>query len=341
MPNYKHGGNITAFAKEIGADVSEVIDLSSNINFLKPQINIDFNSLEIAPYPNYDKLEHAIAHLYQVKQTELELFNGATTAIYTLFRELNLNHATLYTPCYLEYKKAAHAYNYSIEFIDRFKNIEQEVKENSFVIFVNPSTPDGKFYDIEKLMLKWIEKKCTILIDESFLDFTPFESAIKYLKTYDKLYILKSMTKFYSSAGIRVGALLSNEKNIKAIKVKEPLWKISEFDSQYLQAALKDKTFVEKAKVLNKENRALLNEVLKNSNLIEKVYPSTANYILIKLKIIKAEELQKRLIPYKIMIRDCFNFDGLDNAYVRIAVKDKHSIQTLEKTLKKALKNEP
>ncbi len=333
MPNYKHGGNITAFANEIGCDVSEVIDLSSNINFIKPHINVDFNSLEIAPYPNYDKLENAIAELYHVQKEEVELFNGATTAIYSLFRELNLNHATLYAPCYLEYKKAAHAHNYSIEFINRFEDIEQEVKENSLVIFVNPSTPDGKFYDIEELMKKWIEKRCTLLIDESFLDFTPFESAIKYLKSYDKLYILKSMTKFYSSAGIRVGALLSNAKNIKAIKAKEPLWKISEFDSHYLQSALKDNSFIKKAREANEAHRKILESLLKSSPLVEKVYPSRANYLLIKLKNIDATELQKRLLPYKIMIRDCHNFDGLNNHYVRIAVKDNYAIKRLKEAL--------
>ncbi len=333
MPNYKHGGNITDFAKEINCNISEVIDLSSNINFIKPQITIDFNQLNVSSYPNYDKLYRAIAKLYQVEPHQIELFNGATTAIYTLFRELNLTDANLYAPCYLEYKKAAYLNNYNINFIHRFEDISQEVKENSFVIFVNPSTPDGNFYDIGKLMKHWISKKCTILIDESFLDFTPFESAVKYIKEYDKLYILKSMTKFYSSAGIRIGALLSNSKNINVIKEKEPLWKISEFDSHYLQAALNDKNFVKKARKINEEHRGLLKEILENSSLAEEVYPSCANYILIKLKDITAKELQKRLIPYKIMIRDCFNFDGLDNRYVRVAIKDKKSIQTLEEAL--------
>jgi threonine-phosphate decarboxylase len=333
MPNYKHGGDITAFANEIGCDISEVIDLSSNINFIKPKITIDFNNLEISPYPNYSKLAQAIAKLYQIEEDELELFNGATTGIYSLFRELDLNEVTLYSPCYLEYKKSAQLNGYHLNFINRFENINQEVQENSFVIFVNPSTPDGKFYKIDKLMKHWIEKKCTILIDESFLDFTPFESATKYIRAYDKLYILKSMTKFYSAAGIRVGALLSNKKNILAIKRKEPLWKISEFDSNYLQSALEDKTFAIKSKNINNENRELLEDVLVNSSLVKKVYLSSANYLLVKLQTIKAEEFQKRLLPYKIMVRDCSNFDGLDNSYVRIAVKDKISIKRLEEAL--------
>ena len=329
----QHGGNITAFAKEIGCQVSEVIDLSSNINFIKPKIEIDFNNLNISAYPNYDKLYNAIAKLYDVKTSQIELFNGATTAIYSLFRELDLNDVTLYSPCYLEYKKSAKLNGYRLNFIDRFENIEEEVKENSLVVFVNPSTPDGKFYDIDLLMKQWIAKNCTILIDESFLDFTPFKSAVPYLESYDKLYILKSMTKFYSSAGIRVGAVLSNEQNILALQKKEPLWKISEFDSHYLQSALSDENFVEKSRQVNDEHRKKLIEILENSAYVEKVYPSSANFVMVKLKNIDAPAFQKMLIPSKIMIRDCSNFDCLDETFVRIAVKNTLSLKTLGQCL--------
>ncbi len=83
------------------------------------------------------------------------------------------------------------------------------------VVFVNPSTPDGKYYDIKNLMQKWIKKRCTVLIDESFLEFTKNKSDLKYLKEYKNLYILKSMTKFYSCAGVRVATLISTKENIK------------------------------------------------------------------------------------------------------------------------------
>ncbi|MCK5853871.1 MAG: histidinol-phosphate aminotransferase family protein [Sulfurovaceae bacterium] len=329
---YQHGGNIKEFAKEIDCHIDEVIDLSSNINFVKPNIEIDFNTLNISAYPNYDKLYDAIAKLYQVKNEQIELFNGATTAIYALFRQLNLNHCTLYTPCYLEYKKSAELYGYEIDFIDRFTDIEKNIQDKSLVIFVNPSTPDGKFYNIEKLMKKWIKKECTILIDESFLDFTPFESATKYLD-YSKLYILKSMTKFYASAGIRIGAIISNRENIKTIQQQEPLWKISQFDSHYLQSALRDEEFIKKSRSLNNQNRNYLIQLLEKSNYIKKVYPSSANFIMVKLKNINAIKFQKLLIPHKIMVRDCENFDFLDDSFVRIAIKDIISLKMLKRVL--------
>ena len=333
MKTFEHGGQIEKFAFDLGCKVSEIIDLSSNINFVKPQINVDFNILDISSYPTYDKLYEKIAFNYAVKTSQIELFNGGSSAIFTLFKHFALETCTIYSPAYLEYKKAALNFDYELNLINRFENINQEVKENSFVIFVNPSTPDGKYYELEELMKTWIEKSCTILIDESFLDFCDKPSAIKYLETYDKLYILKSMTKFYSSAGIRVGTIVSTKENIEKLKEFEPMWKLSQFDSNYLQAALDDKLFKNISKAINIKNKIELENILKNSTLIEEVFESSANYLLVKLKNLKAKEFIELLKPYKIMIRDCSNFDFLDERFIRIAVKSSNANEILQKAL--------
>ena len=333
MKTFEHGGQIEKFAFDLGCKVSEIIDLSSNINFVKPQINVDFNTLDISSYPTYDKLYEKIASNYGVQCDEIELFNGGSSAIFTLFKHLNLNSCTIYSPAYLEYKKASLNFGYKLNLINRFENIDVEVKKNSLVIFVNPSTPDGKYYELEELMKKWIENSCTILIDESFLDFCDKPSAIKYLENYDKLYILKSMTKFYSSAGIRVGTIVSTKENIEKLKEFEPMWKLSQFDSIYLQNALEDKVFKSISIKINEKNRIELENILKSSTLVEEISTSSANYILVKLKDIKAKEFQERLKPYKIMVRDCSNFDYLDDRFVRIAVKSSSANDSLKRAL--------
>lgn len=331
MKEFQHGGDVKSFARKAKCQVKEVIDLSSNINFLKPKLDIDFNSLDISSYPNYDKLYKAISKHYNVMKSQIELYNGGSSAIFKLFENLKLKHCTIYSPAYLEYKKAAQNFGYEIELINRFKDMKKEVKKGSFVIFVNPSTPDAKCYNINELLNLWIKKECTILIDESFLEFTDYESTTKYLEEYDKLYILKSMTKFYSSAGIRVGTIISSKENIIKLREKEPMWKISTFDMNYLIEVLKYKSFYKKAKKRNKENLKLLCSTLEKHSFIKMIHQSEANYILVKLKDIKAKELQEKLLPYKIMIRDCSNFDFLGKKHIRIAVKSKKSIELLNK----------
>ncbi len=333
MTKYSHGGQVETYAAQLGCNISEVIDLSSNINFIKPQINVDFNELDISAYPNYEKLYESIAFNYKVLSTQIELYNGGSSAIFSLFKHLKLKHCTLYSPAYLEYKKAANLFGYKISHINRLNILEQEVDENSFVIFVNPSTPDGQLYGIDELMTYWMSRNCTILIDESFLDFTEGKSVCNYINQYDKLYVLKSMTKFYSSAGIRLGTLVSNEKSIKELQKTEPAWKLSQFDSIYLQEALKDSSFKTLSRAINVKNNILLEKILNESNLFSEVISSDANFILAKLKTKTAKQLQKAFNPHKILIRDCSNFDYLDERYVRFAVKSQEKMLKLKVAL--------
>ncbi|MDC0932482.1 aminotransferase class I/II-fold pyridoxal phosphate-dependent enzyme [Arcobacteraceae bacterium] len=331
--NFKHGGDVKGFAKEINCDVSEVVDLSSNINFIKPDIGIDFNDIDISSYPTYDELYNNIANLYGIENSELELFNGASSAIFSLFRFFNTRLCYIYSPAYLEYKKAASTFDYQVELINRFVDLDKEILPNSLVVFVNPSTPDGSFYDIDTLLSKWMEKNCTILIDESFIEFTIQKSCLEYINKYDKLYILKSLTKFYSCAGVRIGSVVSSSSNIKNIKKYEPMWKISELDMAYVNEVIKDTKFPQISKAINITNKEYLVKILKEFKYTNHIFDSSANFVLVQLKTITASQFQELLKPYKIMIRDCSNFDFLDEEFVRIAVKSSKNIDKLKKAL--------
>jgi len=342
MRPFQHGGDITAFAKICGCSLDEVIDLSSNINFVKPHIDVDFNTINIAPYPNYDSLYESIADHYGVAEDQMELFNGGSSAIFSLFQYIQTEalqsnaykhsslQCTVYSPAYLEYKKAAERFGYALHLIDRFGAMDAEVPQGSLVVFVNPATPDGVFYDIQPLLKKWHNRDCTVLIDESFIEFTPHTSATGYLEQYPNLFILKSLTKYWGAAGIRMGALLSSAQNIAAIRQTEPLWKLSAFDAAYIQAVLQDESFAKRSEIANQESRDYLLVLLQQSPLIKRIYPSEANFVLVELQGITAEELQERLIPYRVMVRNCENFDGLRKYHVRIALKEIEKLQRLK-----------
>lgn len=332
--NFKHGGDVKCFALEVGCKLSEVVDLSSNINFIKPDKNIDFNTVDISSYPIYTELYKNIASLYGVQDSELELFNGASSAIFSLFRFFDTQYCYIYSPAYLEYKKAAVTFDYQVELVNRFVDLDTEVIENSLVVFVNPSTPDGSFYDIDALLSKWMEKNCTILIDESFIEFTNQKSCLEYIKQYDKLFILKSLTKFYSCAGVRIGSVVTSAANIEKIKRYEPLWKISELDMTYVNEVIKDKKFPQISKAINITNKEYLIRILKEFKYTNHIFDSHANFVLVQLKIINASQFQELLKPYKIMIRDCSNFDFLDDEFVRIAVKSTKNLDKLKEALR-------
>ena len=338
MTPFQHGGDIVAFAKRCHCTPEEVIDLSSNINFVKPHLNTDFNTVDIAPYPNDEKARHTIASHYGVAYDELGLFNGASAAIYALLAYLHRltskkpSHVVLYDPLYTEYKRAANLYGFETIHINRYKNLDAPVTENALVIFVNPATPDGKTYDLEPLLTKWMKQGCRILIDESFLEFTKMPSVSSHIKNYDNLWVLKSMTKFFGAAGVRVGALLSNSHNIAALASTLPPWRLSAFDTAYILDTLKDKGFAKRSHRANAEAKAALSTLLDSSPLVAYRYKGKANFILAKLHI-PVSRLQEALLPYRTLVRDCSNFNGLDGYHVRIAVKETEKYTGLKEVL--------
>ncbi len=334
--NFKHGGNVYEFAERNGIKVNEVIDFSSNVNFVKPSSVKSFDESLLYSYPDirYTDLTNVIRNKLNLKaNTDFELFNGSSSGIFSLFRYIQPTKCILYAPIYLEYKRITTLYASNTFLINRFTDIEAEVEADSFVIFVNPSTPDGTLYKLDKYIEHWSSKNCTILIDESFMDFTEQESLIPLVEKYKNLYILKSFTKTYGSAGIRIGAVIGNQNNISGLRQFEPPWKISTFDSYYLIEAMKDPLFYEEFKKQHNDNKTLLGNFLKHSRLVEKLYNSSVNFFLVKLRHHTAEEMQKLLTPYNILIRNCYNFDYLDNSHIRLSVKDKQSINKLISSL--------
>lgn len=335
MKQTKHGGDIYSFAKETGCKSDKIIDFSSNINPLKPKIKLNLSNIKLSRYADnrYSDLKEILGRKYETMSENIALYNGGSSAIFWLFETLGIKKCTLYAPLYGEYKRAASKYSSKIKLINRLSSPYQKPLKNSLAVFVNPSTPDGKYYDLKRLLKIWKKQNCTVVIDESFLEFADKPSALKYLKKYKKLYILKSLTKFYACAGVRVGIVISLEKNIKRLDENMPCWNISTFDVEFIKKALKDKRHKKLSLEKNRKNRKMLKKILKKSKYIKKVYPSNANFLLTRLKNIDASKLQERLKKQKILIRSCENFDFLNDSFVRFAVKDKKD----QKKLKKAL----
>lgn len=113
---------------------------------------------------------------------------------------------------------------------------------------------------------------CTVVVDESFLDFTDGASLMGELENYENLYVVKSLTKYYGAAGVRVGFVASSAKNIAALKSREPLWKLSSFSAYYMATALNDNSFDARSKEQNDANRELLRKTLESSGLFEHIF---------------------------------------------------------------------
>ncbi|MDO9047209.1 MAG: aminotransferase class I/II-fold pyridoxal phosphate-dependent enzyme [Methylobacter sp.] len=333
-----HGGNIYQFARRLDCLPEQVLDFSANIN---PKQAVDLNCLQqvqLTPYadPDYGLLKQAIAQRYPVPAgVDIELFNGASAAIFALLRSLQPKDLVLYTPLYGEYAHIAGELGCNVHNINRFAQLTADIPKHSTVIFVNPSTPDGQLYDLQDLLAKWRAADCTIIIDESFLDFCKIDSVTGHIAHYDKLYVIKSLSKFYGCAGIRIGFILAATAAIKELHRFEPAWKLSSLDIAYMQQALANTAFIEQTRQQTAHLRDLLHQALQESGLFDKIYPGQANFLLSRLANGgDGYRLQAFVEPSRILIRVCDNFEDLDKSHVRFAVKDEQAIARLARSLK-------
>ncbi len=327
----RHGGDIYAAAAQLGCRPSEIIDFSANINIVAPAVNVAATPELIRNYgdPRYTELYGAAAERFGMESDEIALFNGASSAIMELLRMLQPDACYLYTPIYGEYVRAAERYSRKSHLVNRFKALDTRPKKHATVVFVNPSTPDGKYYDLERLFAIWREAKCTIIVDESFLEFTQKPSVRHLVRTYKRLYVIQSFTKFYACAGLRAGAIFSRSRNISRFML--PAWGLSSFDAAYVTELLKDNDHARRSHSAHQQHYRILRTILKSSGLFEKVYKSEANFVLTRSD--KAPQIRSALFAQKILVRDCSSFEGLDHRYLRFAVKDKKALQQLHKAL--------
>ena len=176
---------------------------------------------------------------------------------------------------------------------------------------------------MEKIVKTAEKKSSLVFVDETFIELVPDSnpSLVKTLKSYENLFILRSFTKSFGLAGLRIGYGLGSKKIIEVLqRVKIP-WNVNYIAQMAASAALCYSDFLEKSQQnIKKEYSFLINALSKIDWL--SYYPSSTNFILIKTKI-NSKKLQKKLLKKNILVRDCSTFCGLDENYIRIAVKNR------------------
>lgn len=307
-----------------------MIDFSNEINFLKPNISIDFNQINSRDYKNLLTL---LEKRYQINQNQIELYNGFSSAIYSLLKFLNLKYCFIYSPCSLEFKDAALNLGYELRLINRFENLFLPIKQDSLVVFANPSYLDGTYYNLESLFDYWDSKNATILIDESLLDFCGESTAKNFFEEYKRVYIIKNYSKYYSNENLNLATIFSTKKSIEAIRKFEPEDKLSTFDMKYLEESLKDKEFKIISNSVNIKNRIELEKIFHSYKNLDFLFHSSTNSLLIKLKKISSKEFRQKLQRKDVLISNCLKYDFIDESYVNIYISSKNDIAKLKEIL--------
>ena len=166
--------------------------------------------------------------------------------------------------------------------------------------------------------------KAFVMVDETYIEFTNTNiySSSQLVDLHSNLFVIRGTSKFFSTPGIRLGyGLISNENVKNKINENIDLWNINIIASSMGEIMFTDKQYINNCvNVILDERNYLYNSLCEFNSL--KVYESKGNFILCRLKNknITAHELREKLIPKKIIIRDCHSFDGLDEYYFRVCV---------------------
>jgi threonine-phosphate decarboxylase len=147
------------------------------------------------------------------------------------------------------------------------------------------------------------------------------------------LFVLRSLTKSFALAGLRIGYGLGSKQMISILNNIKIPWNVSGLAQHAASTAIQHSFYLDKVKkIIKNESSYLINNISKITSF--QCNPTSTNFILIKTKI-KSPLLQKKLLKKKILIRDCSTFRGLNDNYIRIAVKTRKENKKLIKAFEK------
>lgn len=300
-----------------------------------------------APFNRYpDPLQLAVkAEIEKVKGVAVKnifLGNGSDEAIdlvYRVFCEPKEDNVVAIAPTYGMYGVCADVNNvaYRTVLLDeqfQFKAdalLKQADDKTKVMWLCSPNNPTGNALDeqeIEKLLKAF---KGIVVVDEAYIDFSSHPSWVKRLSDYPNLIILQTLSKAWASAGLRMGMAFASEEIIALFnKVKYPYNVNILTQNKALEMLRSPKTVSDWVATLLKERGVMVGELQKLA-IVEKIYPTDANFVLVKVK--DAVKSYNHLVSKGIIVRSRHTVVLCGNC-LRITVGTKEENATLIRELK-------
>lgn len=294
----------------------EFKEVNKDLIFLDANENPFSNGLNRYPDPQQTKLKERLSELKGASVSNILLGNGSDEVLDLLIRafcEPNQDEILILPPTYGMYQVLAEvnnvklkAVNLSEEFQLRVEDILNSVSEDTKILFIcSPNNPSGNSLnsrDIESLMKQF---KGLVVIDEAYIDFSSQASWLNRLQEFPNLVITQTLSKAYGLAGIRLGICYASEFIISTLNKIKPPYNINELTQQKALEQLNNtevfKTQVQQ--ILTERN--VLERELRSIAYISEIYPSDANFILVKVD--DATKRYNQLIEKGIVVRNRSN----------------------------------
>lgn len=316
------------------------LDANEGSNYLlKDGFNIESFSPNLYPDSDSKILRARMSAYYGCKADNIIVGNGSSEIINTVINAYceKDDKVMTFVPSFSMYQTYCDLCSAKFVGIKSEKDFTQNIdklineanKQNpKIVILCTPNNPTGyvtKREDVIKLLDN--VRNSLIILDEAYADFSE-SSVLDLINEYENLIVMRTMSKAFGLAGLRIGCLIANEKTVKYIwKVKIP-YNINILTQYASQMALENsdrvRDYISKVKRLRED----LASELKKLNFL--IYPSGANYLFVKSPI---DNLYEKLMEKGVLIRK-FNYEEV---YYRITVGTSEQNMILLDEIKKLM----
>ncbi len=352
-----HGGNKQKLADRLGCRAAEIIDMSSNLNPLGPPERIhslireNIHAVHALPEPDGASMARGFARYHGIDPSRVIPGNGTTFFIYTLPIALGARKVLISGPTYSDYQDACAMHNIACthclsgpdtRFLPDLDGLSQQAGEADLVFICNPNNPTGAL--IPKPELDWLIKEhphTCFVVDESYLPFVDDAEALSFVGETDipNLVVLSSMSKIFRIPGLRTGFLSGAKSLINKVMAYYQPWSVNSLAQEVIRDIFDHPEtilpFYRETRAYIKEEKAVFCSALEGVRGIRLVEAPTY-FVLAELEQMKAHDFCDLVGEDKILIRDCTNFNGLSDRFVRFSLKTRQVNLALAAAIKKA-----
>ncbi len=339
-----HGGNLAWAASLAGCSPDAILDFSASISPLGPPqsaiaaIGAHLGKLSYYPDSDYRELRAVLSQAHQLPPEWILPGNGSAELLTWAGWDLaKLAMTFLVTPAFGDYWRALKAFGAKVSECPLDVDARGERRARSFshtpscsptsssecgLLLNNPHNPTGRLFQRETI-LPYLEQFALVVVDEAFMDFLPPEeeqSLIPMVQEYPNLVILRSLTKFYSLPGLRLGYAIAHPERLQRWQQWRDPWPVNTLAAAAAIAVVQDIEFQKKTWEWLPLARS---QLVQGLSQIPGLQPgeSVANFLLVE-SAQPTPELQQRLLQqHQILIRDCLSFPELGDRYFRVAVR--------------------
>ncbi|MGG1514359.1 threonine-phosphate decarboxylase CobD [Paenibacillus oryzisoli] len=339
LERYGHGGDLLTAQETFGLPKERFTDFSSNMNPLGPPpcvreiVAEGWKDIHKYPDPAVRALRGKLAHKYGIDPESILVGNGAAELIDLIVRVLKPERTGLARPSFSEYEEAVHKTDGKLLSIPLLAGngfalaepeLELAISSTDLLFLGHPNNPTGRLIsrDVLDMLLR---SKRRLVLDEAFMDFIEDEGAHSMLRLASQsreLIVIRSMTKFYSIPGIRLGFMVAHPELIREARRLQVQWSVNDLAQRIGCAVLEDEPFEAASRRWLSEEKPWLSAQLGSLGL--EVIPSDVNFLLFsfpKATGMTAAKAQQLLGQMGILIRDASRFEGLDERFCRAAVR--------------------